>query len=134
LYKKEYEEEKTSLADVLREMDLNFLEAGEYGITVDEAVQFIGHKHFVFLDVRLPEEIDELEFSYAKHIPLEDLPDRISELPQDKFIIVFCMTGFRASMAYAYMRTEGYDEIKIMKGQVSELTQYVTSELALLAP
>ncbi len=127
-------EEKTSLADVLREMDIDFLDAGEYGITVDEAVKFIDHDHFVFLDVRTCDEVEELSFSYATHIPLEDLPDRLSELPRNKFIIVFCMTGFRAAMGYAYLRTEGYDEIKILKGQIGKLTRYITTELSLLAP
>lgn len=127
-------EEKTSLADVLREIDLNFLDAGEYGITVDEAVKYIDHHHFYFLDVRTDEELKEVSFSYAHHIPLEVLPDRISELPRDKFIITFCMTGFRAAMAYAFLRTEGFDEIKILKGQINDLTSYVTTELSMLAP
>ena len=39
-------------AEILREMDLEFLVLGEYGITVEEAAKFVHHDHFVFLDLR----------------------------------------------------------------------------------
>jgi len=115
-----------SFADVLREMDIEFLVAGEYGITVDEAANFIDHDHFMFLDVRTNEEYMHLAFSFAKHIPLSELPDRVEELPCDKFIITFCVSGFRAAMAYAFLRTQGYDEIKALKGRLDQLAGAMT--------
>jgi hypothetical protein len=45
-----------TFSDVLREMDIEFLVSGEYGITVEEAAKFVDHTHFVFLDVRTDEE------------------------------------------------------------------------------
>ena len=115
-----------SLADVLREMDIEFLVAGEYGITVDEAANFISNDHFVFLDVRTQEEKDHLTFTFAQHIPLHELPDRVGELPRDKFIITFCVSGFRAAMAYAFLRTQDFDEIKALKGRLDQLAGAMT--------
>jgi len=37
---------------------------------------------------------------------------------RDKFIITFCLTGFRAAMGYAFLRTQGFDEIKALKGRL----------------
>ena len=110
-----------SMADVLREMDIEFLVAGEYGIIVNDAAQYINHEHFLFLDVRTNEERKHLDLPFALHIPLNQLPDRLDEVPRDKFIITFCLTGFRAAMGYAFLRTKGFYEIKALKGRLDEL-------------
>jgi rhodanese-related sulfurtransferase len=60
------------------------------------------------------------------HIPLNELPDRIEEVPKDKFIITFCLSGFRAAMGYAFLRTQGFDEIKALKGRLDEMAGAVT--------
>ena len=110
-----------SLAEVLREMDLAFVSAGDHSITVEEAVKFMHHPHFIFLDVRTPEEQDLVSFPFALHIPLHELPDRLGELPEDKFFITFCFNGARAILAYAFLRTRGFDEVKALEGRVQEL-------------
>ncbi len=115
--------ESMSLAEVLREMDLAFVAAGDHSMTVEEAVRFIGHPHFVFLDVRTPEERVRLSFPFALHIPLQELPDRLGELPEGKFFITFCFNGARAILAYAFLRTQGIDEVKALEGRVQELAQ-----------
>jgi rhodanese-related sulfurtransferase len=115
-----------TFADVLREMDIEFLVSGEYGILVEEAAKFIDHPHFLFLDVRTKEERDHLTFPFALHIPINELPDRMHEVPRDKFIITFCLTGFRAVMAYAYLRTQGIDEVKALKGRLDNLAGAIT--------
>lgn len=114
-------QETLPLAEVLREMDLAFIAAGDHSITVEEAVKFIHHPHFVFLDVRTPEERAHLSFPFARHIPLQELPDRLQELPTDKFFITFCFNGARAILAYAFLRTRGFDEVKALEGRVQEL-------------
>jgi rhodanese-related sulfurtransferase len=118
--------ETMSFADVLREMDIEFLVSGEYGILVEEAAKFLDHPHFLFLDVRTHEEHNHLAFPFALHIPVNELPDRLAEVPRDKFIITFCLTGFRAAMAYAFLRTQGFDEIKALKGRLDNLAGAMT--------
>ncbi len=118
--------ETVSFADVLREMDIEFIVHGEYGITVDEAAKLINKEHFLFLDVRTAEERAHLAFPFAMHIPLNELPDRLDELPRDKFIITFCLSGFRGVMAYAFLRTAGFDEVKALKGRLDNLAGAMT--------
>ncbi len=115
-----------TFADVLREMDLEYLVMGEYGITVEEAARFVDHDHFVFLDLRTKEEHDHLKFPFALHIPLNELPDRVDEAPRDKFIITFCLSGFRAAMGYTFLRTQGYLEVKALKGRLDQLAGAIT--------
>jgi rhodanese-related sulfurtransferase len=119
--KTDFEKETMSLAEVLREMDLAFVASGDHSLTVAEAVKFIGHHHFVFLDVRTAEERQYLVFPFALPIPLQELPDRLAELPGDKFFITFCFNGSRAMLAYAFLRSRGFDEVKALEGRVQEL-------------
>jgi len=98
--------------DVLRGMDFEFFATGEYGMSMAEALPLINNDHFFFLDVRAKEEVDYLSFAFAKHIPLEEIPDRLGEIPRDKFIIPFCATAYRAAMCYLYLLSKGYEEIK----------------------
>lgn len=116
-------EAEVPLADILREMDFAFIAAGDHSITVEEAVKFIGHRHFVFLDVRTPEERAYLTIPFALTIPLQELPDRLGELPRDKFFITFCFNGSRAMLAYAFLRTQGFDEVKALEGRLEHLAQ-----------
>jgi rhodanese-related sulfurtransferase len=116
-----FDRETMTLAEVLQEMDLAFVAAGDHSMTVEEAVKFINHPHFVFLDVRTPQERSHLVFPFALHIPLQELPDRLGELPEDKFFITFCFNGSRAMLAYAFLRTQGFDEVKALEGRVQEL-------------
>jgi rhodanese-related sulfurtransferase len=115
-----------SFDDVLREMDIEFIVAGDYGINVEDAVKLINKDHFLFLDVRTREEREHLSFPFTMHIPINELPDRLAELPRDKFIITFCLTGFRAVMAYSFLRTQGFDEVKALKGRLDNLAGAMT--------
>lgn len=109
------------LAEVLREMDFAFIAAGDHSITVEEAIRFLGHPHFVFLDVRTPEEREYLSLPFALAIPLQELPDRLDELPTDRFYITLCFNGSRAMLAYAFLRTQGFDEVKALEGRLEHL-------------
>jgi rhodanese-related sulfurtransferase len=59
----------------------------------------------VLLDVRGP-----LTRAPARaiHIPLEELPHRIGELPKNQEIVAYCNLGYRASLAYEILKRNGY--------------------------
>lgn len=107
---------------VLKEMDFNYFGTGEHGMTVEAMRHAIGNDHFLFLDVRTNEEAAHVTFPFAKHIPLDELPERLNELPKDKFIVTFCAAVFRGAIAFAYLRANGYDEVK---GVVASLEDMV---------
>lgn len=63
----------------------------------------------VILDVRTDAELAEKgAMNGSVHIPLDALEDRLSELPKDKEIIVYCENGIRAEMASSTLRDKGY--------------------------
>ena len=53
----------------------------------------------LLLDVRTSEEFATGHFSGALNIPVDELPGRLSELPQDGLILVYCAVGKRSKVA-----------------------------------
>lgn len=64
-------------------------------------------KYFI-LDVREADEVATGSLKFAKNIPLSQLEDRLNEIPKEKEIIVHCVTGVRAEMAYNTLKKAGF--------------------------
>ncbi len=50
------------------------------------------------------------------HIPIEELPQRTDELPRDRLIGVICSAMTRSAMAYLFLRSIGYEGVRIVEG------------------
>ena len=62
----------------------------------------------VLVDIRFPDEQQAWGTSFALKIPLNELPDRLNELPKDKIIVTACPHIDRSNIAMVYLRTQGY--------------------------
>jgi len=60
------------------------------------------------VDVRDPAEVARGSIPNAIHIPLNDLRARLSELPKDKELLVFCQSGQRSYNACRILLQNGY--------------------------
>ena len=100
------------LNQVLKQMDFQFFSSGGHGMSIDGMRKVLGNDHFLLLDIRTDEEVKYLSFPFALNIPLNELPDRLDEVPRDKFIIPFCSSVFRGAVAYTYLMANGYKEVK----------------------
>ncbi len=60
------------------------------------------------LDVRDSDEAENGMLIGAKNIPTQDVPKRFAEIPKDKEIIVHCLTGVRAELAFHALKNAGY--------------------------
>ncbi len=78
------------------------------------------NEDFIFLDVRSPQEFDEMRIEDArvKSIPLGKLRDSLDELPKDKEIIPFCKISLRGYEAQRILVGEGYTKVKYMDGGI----------------
>ena len=70
------------------------------------------------LDVREPEELDEIAVSGAIHIPLGSLADEAPTLPQDRDLLVICRSGVRSAFATQYLLDAGFIGAKNVSGGV----------------
>ncbi len=70
----------------------------------------------VLIDVRTPEEFSLGTIKGAKNIPVDELRNRLSEIPQDREIIILCQVGLRAYIASRILRQKGFKNIKNLSG------------------
>ncbi len=70
----------------------------------------------VMLDVRTEEEYALGSIEGSINIPVDELRDRMAEIPRNKKIIVFCGTGLRSYFAYRILVQSGYDDIFNLSG------------------
>ena len=61
------------------------------------------------LDVRTPEEFSERHLEGAVNIPVDQVEARMSEIPRDRPVVVYCRSGARSMSAARILRRGGYD-------------------------
>ena len=62
----------------------------------------------LLLDVRSPSEFAERHIPGSRNLPVEELKRRLSELPRDRALVVYCHTGARAGFATEILRKAGF--------------------------
>jgi rhodanese-related sulfurtransferase len=62
----------------------------------------------LILDVRTPKEATGI-LPNALNIPMEELEQRLAEVPKGKTLVIHCSTGVRAAMAFSVLKKAGYD-------------------------
>jgi rhodanese-related sulfurtransferase len=65
----------------------------------------------LILDVRNKSEYDQGHVEGATLIPVNELRDKLSELPRDKKILVHCQVGFRGHLASRILQQHGFKNI-----------------------
>lgn len=111
--------------ELMRSMTFEFFGSGKHKIT---PLMHLSSKTSVLLDVRSNEELETVTFTLVHHmpvmhIPINEIPDRISEIPRDKIVGIFCSSGIRSTMTYFYLRTLGFDNVRIIQGGYQELVE-----------
>jgi rhodanese-related sulfurtransferase len=75
-----------------------------------------------FLDVRTQAEWDQFHLQNSTLIPLDQLPNRLSELPKDKEIVVVCLSGHRAQSGAITLQQAGFTQVSYLNGGLQAWT------------
>ncbi|HOJ11301.1 MAG TPA: CoA-disulfide reductase [Clostridiales bacterium] len=70
----------------------------------------------ILIDVRTKTEHDLGTIDGAINIPIDELRDRLDEIPKDKDIYIFCQVGLRGYVAYRILTQKGYKSVKNLSG------------------
>lgn len=70
------------------------------------------------LDVREPYEFKDGHIPGARLVPLGDLANRLSDLPDDREILVICRSGNRSGRAAKQLTKAGYKAINLRGGMI----------------
>jgi rhodanese-related sulfurtransferase len=104
------------LEKVISKMDFSYFGTGQHHIEVEA---FIARPDSVMLDVRAQEEVDTVQLHLKRHcevlhIPTDEVPRRLGEIPKDRTIGVFCSAGVRAAIIFVYLKSKGYGDVRIL--------------------
>lgn len=72
----------------------------------------------VLIDVRTPEEYALGTIDDAINIELDTLRERLSEIPRDKPIFLFCGVGLRGYLASNILKANGYSDVRNLIGGI----------------
>jgi rhodanese-related sulfurtransferase len=71
----------------------------------------------LLLDVRQPQEVAaEGIIEGSLHIPMNELPARVAELPHDREIVAVCKRGQRSYNVAAWLKQQGYEALSLAGG------------------
>ncbi|MGR5135000.1 FAD-dependent oxidoreductase [Vibrio jasicida] len=71
----------------------------------------------VLLDVRNPGELESVGFiEGAINIPVDQLRQRMNELPKDKEVVIYCQVGLRGNVAYRQLVNSGFKARNLLGG------------------
>ena len=101
------------------------VEVAQLGPNVDVATVngLLGRDDVVILDVREQSEYDAGHIPGVTLIPLNDVPNRLSDIPKDKPVIVTCRSGNRSGQATDFLRQQGYTNVHNMTGGINAWQQ-----------
>ncbi len=89
-------------------------------VTASELDGFVKEKNPIFIDVRDVFAFEKSHIKGAIHIPMDLLPERISEIPTDRAIVLYCVTGKTSHRALRFLVGAGFKNVtNLLGGHIS---------------
>jgi len=115
------------MEQILKSLTIDFFGKGKHKISPEK---FFEIENGILLDVRSKEEAGSISIKMEYHfnvesinIPINEIPDRIDEIPKEKSVAVFCPANVRSAIVYAYLLSKGFPDVRIVEGGYSALTE-----------
>ena len=71
----------------------------------------------LLIDVRTPAEVAKgMASASAMNVPLQEIPQRLSEIPKDKDLLIYCRSGKRSMAASKFLVENGYSRVFNIEG------------------
>ena len=121
------------MKNLLRTFTPEFLAENQYKVSATKALSLTA---IILLDIRSADEEECMSITEDlthypdieyRHIPMNELPDRLDELPIDQEILVFCRTTNRSAMVYAFLRTQGFECVRLVEGGYVALVKLIVA-------
>lgn len=79
----------------------------------------------MLLDVREDDEIAIASIDGALHVPMNDVPSRLGEIPQDAAVAVLCHLGGRSYAVARFLAGNGYKTVYNVEGGIDRYAAIV---------
>lgn len=107
---------KLTLAILLGVVVLTLILWGRRGNVSSEEARKLVAEGASLLDVRTQQEFAAGHIEGALNIPLQELQQRLHELPKDRPVVVYCRSGNRSSSAAKLLENQGYSAVHDLGG------------------
>ncbi len=115
------------MEETMKQLTLEFFGRGKYKVSPEA---FFETENGFLLDVRSKEEAESIAIQMGCHphiecrnIPVDEIPDRMEEIPRHKPIGVFCQANVRSSIVYAWLLSKGFPDVRVIVGGFPALTE-----------
>ena len=88
-------------------------------IDVAELARLRAAGDVALVDVRRPDEYAEGHVSGAQLIPLDELPDRVAELPGVTPLYIICRSGSRSAVAADFLAEQQIEAVNVAGGTLA---------------
>lgn len=107
--------------DKLLEVDYQFYQNKHVSEEIEEVI-FPGtnSENLIYVDVREAHEQPKISLSNLFEIPLSVLSEKLSTLPKNKELLLFCQSGKRSLQAAKLLKMHGFQHVKSIKGGVQD--------------
>ncbi len=79
----------------------------------------------VLLDVREEFERIAARIEPSLHIPMNEVPSRLAEIPRDRTVVVYCHAGTRSAMVAGFLQHQGFPEVVNLRGGIDAWSREV---------
>lgn len=104
-------------------LDLSFWGTAQHKVTPAQFFERQQGEGALLLDLRSARETDQLALPFAVHIPVDELPSRWQEVPDDRLVATFCSSVTRAVVAWVYLQLHGLRNVRILDADYKELSE-----------
>jgi len=94
-------------------------------LDVQTVKQLFDRGSVVLLDCREAHEVAVARIEGSVWIPMREIPSRLSELGQDRPIVVYCHHGGRSRQVTQFLRRQGFANAHNMAGGIDAWSQLV---------
>ena len=81
-----------------------------------DALEALGTTDVQLIDVREPDEFDDVRVPGAQLVPLATVPDRVGDLDANTELYLICASGSRSLMAAKWLSKQGFHTTNIAGG------------------
>ncbi len=113
--------------EYLRNFDYN--ERKEMKIQIPELLEGYKKGEIELIDIRFKEEYEAWHVGIGKHIPLNELPDRLNEIDKNKIVVTMCPHYDRSEIARLFLKLKGY-RAKYLTDGMLKLVDYFRGDKA----
>jgi rhodanese-related sulfurtransferase len=113
-----------NIGEIIKDFDLDYFGNAKHKITFEKMMELKKDDKVFILDLRTKEETEFVKFGFACNIPVNEVPDRMDEIPRDRSLVLFCSSATRAAMLSLYLQQEGYNDIKILTESIGDMANH----------